>query len=48
MERMNEAIENHAQKHKRKKETKCAKEAEAKLIRELLSAQMFAHIIHRI
>jgi hypothetical protein len=46
---MNEAIENHVAKHKRRlKDTKRAKEVEATLIRDFLSTQMFERIIERI
>ena len=44
LERMNEAIENHVKKHKRRLKAKCDKEVEAQLIREFLSAQVFERI----
>jgi hypothetical protein len=48
IEHMNEAIENHVTKHKRRlKDTKRAKEVEAELIRDFLSTQMFERIIER-
>jgi hypothetical protein len=49
IEQMNRAIENHVKNHKRKmKDSKRAKEAEAQIIREFLSEQMFERIIERI
>jgi len=49
IEHMNEAIENHVAKHKRRlKDTKLAKEVEAELIRDFLSTQMFERIIERV